>query len=787
MSKLGGGFKLGAMAGLMALAAPALAQLGQAMSGSAATKTEIVPPASAPKVNVPGATILRGGSHGQILQGLKVKRQLSFQTLKASPTLQLGRARLNLAPVLDNPAALHNVAQRLRGQPQLVRVLGGETRGFEIDQGLIISSSLSYAIKPGGCNTAARRAQLQTAGVSCFTRTTAKLAVAPNAGNRAMSPGGAAQRAAEAQAGIKADIGQLKAMLATPAGRAKIEAELGSAETARLTKLSDDQLEEEAVNSQSVTVEQLMFVPSADLLDTDIVRRGPASPKFIDVAPPAEKVDVKRELTPRIFLTGFTLGRKFEWSKRVETTIKWCLVGCKKTYYAEAYAKFEYAFGLRFPVRLDGTYEYQRKGSSETATVTPRFVPINGSAADYAAAGLPADQIHNGQELVAFFDATAGGGFNVPFYPPMGGELALKKDLAAMLPPPFTGGQFTPPAPGTSTPAAPFIFTDVDLIGGRANFGVVAAQIFPAVKISLHSNGLRFVLHDNATGKDADLIASGAAKNLGITAERESSFSIGSPLYTLGFDLTPGLDARLSVNIAVWSNHWDVAVWFPQMTVTLPPDGAKFSCHIQTICTRNYKYSPSAQSESEGAGSPELAKIDNAGNSFELNWTPKCFDKQCKTGIKWLRAGATGQVKTNLETGIWTTHGLDADIKYFFGKAGIEAQGMVDASQKRKYRKDADGWVLLYYGTWTPRCSDDLCRNRVKSLIDEMGNTLVERWLQGAAAGVSTTTITGQVGAEYQPKLQKEIAESTARARTRSEPFNPAPSNSSGVPPPRKP
>ena len=421
---------------VIAATVPAFAQLAKAPSKNAApANTDIVPPAGTQRAAVPGAVILRDGSHSQTMQGLKVERQFTLPALRAQPVMQLGRAQLNLAPVLDNPAALHNVALRLRGQPQLVRVVADDTRGYQVRQGLVIASSITYAVKPGGCSTAARRTALQQAGVNCFTRMSPVQFKAANAGRTG---------ADAARGGIKADLGALKGLLATPTGRAQIAAEVGSAEVTRLGTLSDDQLEEEMVNAQTTKVEQLMFVPSADLLDNPQSRPGAKNgPLFIDATPP-EKVSVTRELTPRIFLTGFTLGRKFEWSKRVETSISWCLVGCKKTYYAAAYASFEYAFGLRFPVRLEGTYDYQRKGTVETATITPRFTPINGSAEDYASTGLPGDQIHGGQELVAELKATASAEFKVPFYPILGGSLTLGKNLAAQLPAPFAGRAIHP-------------------------------------------------------------------------------------------------------------------------------------------------------------------------------------------------------------------------------------------------------------------------------------------------------------------------------------------------------
>ena len=56
-------------------------------------------------------------------------------------------------------------------------------------------------------------------------------------------------------------IAQLRAQLANPSQRAAISAQIGPAETARLSALSDDELEGEIINSATQQFEETAFVP----------------------------------------------------------------------------------------------------------------------------------------------------------------------------------------------------------------------------------------------------------------------------------------------------------------------------------------------------------------------------------------------------------------------------------------------------------------------------------------------------------------------------------------------
>ena len=85
---------------------------------------------------------------------------------------------------------------------------------------------------------------------------------------------------------------------------------------------------------------------------------------------------------------------------------------------------------------------------------------------------------------------------------------------------------------------------------------------------------------------------SGQTVSLGDVAAQNgdySHFSVGNPVYNLGFTLTPGLAPTVFVDIAVWSDQWQWPVWFPQLAISLPPGGMNFSCHAGTTCVIDFQ------------------------------------------------------------------------------------------------------------------------------------------------------------------------------------------------------
>ncbi len=624
------------------------------------------------------AVVIKSEEPTSVIKSLTVRQQLPLNSIRANPRIQFGEASLDFKPMLDNPMAPFNVASRLRAMPQAATVVADETTAYEIDQGMVVQSRITYRLQPGTCSDNARRTAVMRAGVPCANRLSDEQLDALFADRQnprfVADPTQRSKAIAEAQAQraqlrqqISSDIAELRRSLNDPARRSAIEAKIGAAETARLATLSDDELALEMVNNAETSIEQIVFIPKAETpLSAGAVKalsalngqgkseqagftltRAPgfaATAAAINKANPA--VDTVRSLPTRIFLTGFTLGREYEWRKRIEKTINWCGWGCKKTYFAELYAGFSYGFGLRFPMQMSGLYSYRMVNGVEKASLTPQYMPINGTAQQYLDAGLANSQVFDGKELVAEARAWAGAGYKLPVG---SGSVSFEtgKDFTSGLPAPFTNGQFRPPAPGESgLPAMQKVFDDFDLIGGRANFGIVGGQVFPAVKVELKSDSLRFKLNDLVKGTSTTITSTGQQIDLGINpSDKVSRFTLGDPVYNLGFLVTPGLNARLFIDLAVWSGQWDWPVWLPQLAVQLPPGGVDFACHADTVCSRSYIVSPTRQSEAEGPTSAVELELEQWAFGFDNKWLPQCPDKKCEVAIKIVRQGTIFNVK----------------------------------------------------------------------------------------------------------------------------------------------
>lgn len=613
----------------------------------------------------PGAVTLKPGTASAIMRTLQVKRRLALPELLRNPVITLGQTKLNLSPVLNNPQALPNVAARLRQMPQLATVLTETSEIDEVEQGLIIRNFMTYELKTGACR-GANTQLLASAGISCLSRTAGRNSPAaysdpasprfiadPQARARAIAA--ASTIASQSQTEVVGHIAEFRRMLSNPAQRLELEAKLGSSEVQRIAGLADDDLKSELVNSGETRIEQVMFVPRNDKVESDtaalvanlkspsqmLVSAMEATGTQGQPAPPAAIVSDK-DLPRFVVLTGFTLGREYEWSKRIEKTVSWCFIGCRRTYYGELYAGFSYGFGLRFPIEVKGGYHFDTNSGRARASVTPTFVPINGSDADYLATGLASDQLFSGKELVAEVTAYAGARYKLPFVGSDGIQADVGKDFTQGLPAPFSNGQFTPPAPGQVSPAAVKIFDDFDLIAGRANWGVVGGQVFPAIKVNLLSEDLSLTLKDNISGTSTQVRTSGQRVPLAVNpSDNTSDFSLGQPVYNLSFLVTPGIVGRLFVDIDVWSDSWDWPVWFPELAVQLPPGGVNFSCHKATVCSQRYRYGPNVSNVAQG----ERRRSDNPRNwptewaqEFSRKWPPQCLDETCRTAMQTLQA-----------------------------------------------------------------------------------------------------------------------------------------------------
>jgi hypothetical protein len=578
---------------------------------------QIVPVVAAPAL--PNTILMQGDDPLASIKQLPVERELSFSEIRSTRDLKLGSATIDLSAMLENRDALPNVARRLEAVPGAVSVKSVDVNAYVVPQGLIVRSFLNYQIKAGSCSDPARRSQIAEAGISCSRRLSESVRVGEysnpdserfvaDAGQRAETIAKARSDWAAQDAETATQVANLRAVLANPTERQKVEAELGAAETARLEQMSDVDLAGEVISSAETKIEDVMFIPEEDEVDRSALTRVADFRR--QLAATELNVTVENQpISKVVFLTGFTLGRQYEWSKRIEKTINWCWVGCSVTYYAGARAGFSYGFGLRFPIVLDGNYSHENAGGTERAFLTATMTPVDGSPAQYAAAGLDSSQIFKGQEFVAELKASAGYDYKLPLIGESHKTLTLfNYDLAEMLPAPYTHGQFTPPMPGTSSGEIPFILTSVDLLMNYGNWGAAGVKVNPSVKVGLHSDALRFTVHDNVANTDLQLI-NGTRVPLAIDAAKaQSRFSVRSPVYNLGFIVTPGVDAHAWIDVGVWSDSWHFPVWFPQIAITLPPGGVDFGCHSGTICNRDYVY----------ATTPRVNPLTNAASTGDL-------------------------------------------------------------------------------------------------------------------------------------------------------------------------
>ncbi|WP_414901655.1 hypothetical protein ACMT1E_01020 [Sphingomonas flavalba] len=640
-------------------AQPGAAQRLRAVDAARMAQVEIAPPAEAAAYATPGSVTLRAGSTSAVLRQLSVRQRLPLATLRANPVVALGDGTADLRPLLSNPAALTNIGARLKRQPALARVAADTLEAVEVDQGLVVRQFLSYRLNTGVCADSRKRAQLARDGVSCFERQTpaARAAAFANPADphyvadrrdRAKALARAAEAERAETAAVAEGLATFRAMLRDPARRAEIVREIGAAEADRLARLDDATLEGEMLNAAEIEIEEVLFVPGRSLAGPALRRRADLALAGAFTAAPARDsgsktiplVDIRAALKAehriddQIYLTGFTLGREHEWRRRVSVSIKWCLVGCKKTYFAELYAGFNYGFGLRFPVRLGGAYAYDGRAAS----FTPRFETINGAPADYAASGLPANKLFDGKELVAEVGAYAGLNYKVPAFGSGGVGFDIGLDLTRQLPAPFANGQFAPPMPGRPATRGDKLFESIDLIGGRANFGIVGGKVMPALQLSLQSDRLDFRLTDRITGQSQVVNASGRAYRLAVDpTDRTSRFAIGDPAYRLRFAMTPGIVGRLFVDVKAWSKTWDWPVWFPELAIALPAGNDSFGCHLGTVCARNYVMSPTtAQGGTAESADPIERIVGRWAEEFEPFWARQCPDEKlrlCATAI----------------------------------------------------------------------------------------------------------------------------------------------------------
>lgn len=729
-------------------------------------------------VSRPGSVVLGGSDAKGLPRGLKVLRVIDPSALAKNPRLDVGATTFDFTPFLRNPKSLPNIGQKLRSMPDLVDVHDATVVVSQVPQGVVVTSTLSYSLKPGACTLAENRARILATGVSCFSyraQSVRQAAVAKPGTVEFVEQSGlrgkalATMRDQDEVVGgdIDKHVRDFRAMLQDPAQRAELEASIGADEVQRMEQLDDTALAGELVNTHDVEIVENGFVPVLQPIkpvsDWDVIQAA-------RTAQAAKLAKADTQLAPATaptsyaipeytFLTGFTLSDRPEWRKRVTTTIKWCLLGCKKSYFAEAWAGFNYGLGMRFPMRFGGTYRFDPNG---TATLQPSLNLIDGNVGDYRSAGLPDGQLFNGQELVAQFGADAGVVAKLPLVGGIGpsgwsSELVLTDYLTGSL----KGGQLTPPQPGQANlPSGNFVVEQVDLLQNSASFGFIAAKVHPSVNIALSSSDVGVTIQGKPQSFKGGV---GQTVALPIDAAQISTFSVSTPSYDVKIQLKPGLTARMTINLAVWTATVDWPVDLPIAGLNIAAD---FGCHAGTICDRDYVLSP------DGPYSPFRRDVKNWGLAYDKKWLPKCLDAICTTSIKlmrydtvewaWAQDGGTGQGTTFLSApsigkppvSTRLAQAEAAAEKYYAESVARKAQKSADTS-------DAMGTLAL--GIYTPQCQDSACIDAIAALAAQMGPAA--RDAANHNPNLDPAAINKLVNKEFGPKFVAEIEASKQRAQ----------------------
>lgn len=608
---------------------------GQTSPGRPSGPSRAVPPNALPPLRPSG--------------NLRVLRSFQIQQLTPGTLTNLGGYQINLESIRRFSSALDARANALRQLGSLAQVLNQQSTISELQDGLLISTELSYSVQLGACLQ--QSSALARAGIGC--RRPAGLeqsiaALSDPGSDRYIADASKRREAVQKLQAARQDTLQIAAQARQALLKPNVAQTLGGGTAQALRNLNDDQLANELFNAGHRRFEEAIYIPSAaslqkfkrikTLQQTDFrslqqssspstpvhqsAAGGPAEQREIDpillastnlngllITSNNANTQVKRDT----FLAGFTLGKDYEWRKRFSVTVDpcfWPMDDCPRTYFLEPFAKFGYGLGLRFPIRSALTYEPGRNG--QPGSITAEFVPFDGAPADYTAAGLSRDQLFEGQELVAELSAEAGFSYKVP-----GSRdtvsFNIGRDLTDKLPAPFTGGNFTPPSPERPLPmVAPIFIDDIDLLFGNANFGVVWAKLHPGLKADLTSRSLNFKLVDNLAGNSSQTISSGQRRS--VTAENnQTKITLKDPKYNVTFTITPGIQYKVGVDLLVWEDSYKDSIWLPQLSVTLPPQGGNFSCHAGTRCSQTYTF----RANSGGSG-PAPAPNQPGDNPWTL-------------------------------------------------------------------------------------------------------------------------------------------------------------------------
>ena len=254
----------------------------------------------------------------------------------------------------------------------------------------------------------------------------------------------------------------------------------------------------------------------------------------------------------------------------------WCV-----SYWIKVYYQYDYAFGLRIPLKLEVESSEVREHVEGVHTGKTAFnlTPFDGNADDFLVAGMPTGQIYEGREVLAQLCQRGGGckagirgdlpGPNPSFSVDVGGVNLLEEAFTRG---PIRSGQIEPPDVGESMDLgeSPINF---DLMGGSANLGVVGAEILPVLRLSMGSKkkklgvsyGESAICSDTPMHNNKWENRDRLSKELDFTiSDNSREMLFHKPSYVFDLALELGIRPELWVDLGVWDHNWALAaVWLP--------------------------------------------------------------------------------------------------------------------------------------------------------------------------------------------------------------------------------
>ena len=118
-------------------------------------------------------------------------------------------------------------------------------------------------------------------------------------------------------------------------------------------------------------------------------------------------------------------------------------------------------------------------------------------------------------------------------------------------------------------------------------------------------------------------IRSGESKILAVR-NGKSKVTLYNPDYNIAFTITPGIQYNVGVDFGVWGKTWRDEIWIPQLAISLPPGGVRFTCHANTRCSRTYEFNVARGSASSNG--------TNTSNPISNSSASSNTASQCNTG-----------------------------------------------------------------------------------------------------------------------------------------------------------